>query len=181
MKDEARILDATAGNRFIWKTKETPFIIWGDIEPDLEYKPDQIIDCTQTDFPDKYFHTIFFDPPHSWGREKNAGIFTTPSKKVSDEKWPSHKRTRPRYYGLDKFKSKTALLGFINKAQKEFYRILQDGGALWFKWCEIHSTSEAILPIFQNWVEMLRINASPIGRSKNKTVWIMLMKVHSCT
>ncbi|MBA7491945.1 hypothetical protein ES702_02493 [subsurface metagenome] len=176
IKPQARILDATAGNRFIWSIKESPFIIWGDIEPELEFKPDIVFDCTKTDFPDKYFHTIFFDPPHSWGREKNAGIFTTPSKAVSDEKWPTHKRKRPRYYGLDKYKTRTALLGFINRAQKEFYRILRDDGCLWLKWCEIHSTIEAILPIFKNWKEMLTINACPFGSSKNRTVWVMLMK-----
>ena len=178
-KPEARILDATAGNRNMWKTKESPFIIWIDVEEDLEYKPDRLLDCTQTDYPDKFFKTIFFDPPHSYGRNKNEGIFTTPSKKVSTEKWPQWERTYPRYYGLDKYPTKTALLGFINKAQEEFYRILEDDGMLWLKWSENHASLEAILPLFKNWDLMIRIPAFTHRKTSTPTYWAMLMKNHT--
>ena len=98
MKDNARILDATAGNRTIWKTKESPYIIWIDIEPDLAFQPDIIMDSTNTTFDDDYFNTIFFDPPPFYGRKNNKTIFSTPSKEVFDETWPQHGGLRhPRY------------------------------------------------------------------------------------
>ena len=70
------ILDATAGNRTMWKVKENPQILFCDIEPELEIKPDKIVDCRKTDFNDKSFHTIFFDPPHEWGRKHLSSIYT---------------------------------------------------------------------------------------------------------
>ena len=176
MKGNPTILDATAANRCMWATKESPFIEWIDIEEDLEYKPDRILDCTNTDYPDKHFKAIFFDPPHSYGREKNSGIFTTPSKAVSDEKWPEWKRKHPRYYGLDKYPTKEALLGFINRAQKEFLRILQDDGMLWLKWSENHSSLNAILPLFRDWNIMINIPAFTRRKTSTPTYWVMLMK-----
>jgi len=160
----------------MWVTKDSPFIIWIDIEPDLTYKPDRFLDCTQTDYPNKFFKAIFFDPPHSYGRKKNDAIFTTPSKEVHDEKWPQHERKYPRYYGLDKYPTKTALLAFINKAQKEFYRILEDGGMLWFKWSENHSSLRAILPLFRDWKIMIKIPAFTHRKTSTPTYWVMFMK-----
>jgi len=47
MKPNARILDATAGNRTMWDAKTTPFMIWIDIEKDLTVPPDFFMDCTE--------------------------------------------------------------------------------------------------------------------------------------
>ena len=176
IKPEARILDATAGNRNIWKTKESSNVIWIDIEKELEFKPDILLDCTKTHFPDNYFFSIFFDPPHDYGLKKNHRIHTTPSKKVADEKW-DYGRTYTTYYGWDKYNSQTQLLSFIHKAQNEFYRILKDNGMLWLKWCEIKLPLYKILPFFKKWNQMMRLYVAYPGReSRAQTYWIMFMK-----
>jgi len=173
IKPSARVLDATCGYRGIWTTKEDNRVLWIDIEPELDVKPDIILDCVNTGFEDKRFHTIIFDPPHSFGREKNTGFHQTPSKKLMKEKWGS----QGSYYGFDKFPTKRALLAFINKAQKEFSRILMDDGILWFKWTEIHSSWDAIKPFFSDWIEMLKFEVAFQGRTKgDRTFWIALMK-----
>ena len=178
MKPNARILDATAGYRGIWTTKEDDRILWIDINSEIDYKPDILVDCANTGFDDKRFHTIFFDPPHSFGRTKNTGFHQTPSHKVSKEKWG----VNGTYYGFDVYPTKRALLAFINKAQKEFQRILMDDGILWFKWGEIHSTWSAISPFFSDWKEMMKFQICPNGQLKGcRTWWIALMKIRTKT
>jgi len=173
IKQNARILDATAGYRGIWTTKEDDRVLWIDIESELDVKPDLILDCVNTGFEDKRFHTIFFDPPHSFGRQKNSGFHQTPSKKLMKEKWGS----AGSYYGFDKYPTKRTLLSFINKAQKEFGRILTDDGCLWFKWGEIHTSWDAISPFFSDWIEMMKFEVAFQGKVKGcRTWWICLMK-----
>jgi len=172
VKYKAKILDATAGNRSMWKTKDSPFIIWIDIEKELSVSPDVIMDCTDTEFSDDWFHTIFFDPPHSFGHSKNTGIHQTPSREVMKERgWGVG-----AYYGFDKYATKASLLGFINRAQKEFYRILSPNGLLWFKWAEIHATLDNILPIFKDWKVMMKHEVAYRGQVKTRTWWVALMK-----
>ena len=84
-----RVLDSTAGNRSMWKTKESEYVLWIDIEPELSTKPDILMDCTKTDFDNERFHTIFFDPPHNYGHTKNSGVHQTPSQVFMKEKWGS--------------------------------------------------------------------------------------------
>lgn len=174
VKPDARILDATAGNRIMWKTRESNKVIWIDIEEELTVQPDFIMDCTNTNFEDGAFHTIIFDPPHSFGRTKNTGAHQTPSQELQLEKW-GRKGT---YYGFDKYPTKRTLLAFINKAQKEFQRILSDDGVLWFKWAEIHCTLNSILPFFSNWDVMLQVEtaSSRAGAGKTRTWVVALMK-----
>lgn len=175
MKSKAQILDATAGNRLMWSNKNHPGILFIDIEEELEFVPDRFLDCTQTDFPDNYFYTIFFDPPHTWGIPKNKRIFTIPSKKIADELF-NYNRKYPSYYGLDKFKTKTALLGFIHKAQLEFQRILYDYGMLWVKWSEYSIPIDNIKPFFRDWIEMLELPLKRSPRGKTDSYWLMYMK-----
>lgn len=178
IKPNARILDATAGNRLMWKTKDSPQILYIDIEPDLEYPPDRFMNNTKTDFEDNYFNAIFFDPPHFWGKKKNALVVTTPSKKVADEKF-NYNRKYPTYYGLDKYATKNALLAFVNGAQREFQRILRPSGMLWLKWSEVKITMDKMRPLFKDWVEMLCIEMKPSPVGKNRSFWVMYMKVQS--
>ena len=103
IKPDAKILDATAGNRHIWKVKDDSRIVFMDIESELEVKPDIIGDCTKTDYPDGYFHTIFFDPPH-WGGgcarrqlfyiEKQARIYSFLRKIRNKKAWSKLLRDR---------------------------------------------------------------------------------------
>ena len=182
MKPKARILDATAGNRSIWKTKESSYVIWIDIEKELEFKPDRFLDCTQTDFPNNYFHTIVFDPPHLFGVKKNTTIFSTPSKERSDKNWPQHKRRYPRYYGSDKYKTKTDLLNFVYRSQKEFYRIIMCGGLLWIKWNECIISFNEVLALFKNWnFMMIHYGIPPQQISKTNTFWAAFMKQENWT
>ena len=178
IKEEAIIYDATAGNRCFYETKDHPLIFYGDIEPDLSFQPDELMDCRDTGFSDKSKHLIIFDPPHDCGRTKNQGMYTTPSKETCDEKWPQWVRpnTLPRYYGLDKYKNKTELKRFIFDAQKEFYRILADGGALFFKWSENRATLEDVIKLFKNWCIILKIRSYQTGNMATPTYWLMLMK-----
>ena len=156
----------------MWRIRESDYVLWIDVEPDLSTSPDYFMDCTHTDFSDGRFHTIFFDPPHSFGRTKNTGVHQTPSQELMREKWGR----RGAYYGLDKYATMASLLGFINKAQQEFMRILSDDGILWFKWAEIHTTLNKILPIFNAWQEMMRIEVAYRGKVKTRTWWVALMK-----
>jgi len=174
IKPNARILDATAANRVMWKTRESDKVIWIDIENELTVKPDFIMDCTNTEFDDGQFHTIIFDPPHSFGRTKNTGQHQTPSQELQIEKWGR----KGSYYGFDKYPTKRELLGFINKSQLEFQRILSDDGMLWFKWAEIHCTLDSILPFFKDWKIMLRIesHSSRAGAGKTRTWWTAFTK-----
>jgi len=181
-KPAAKILDATAANRRIWDVRESPNIIWLDIEPELEITPDIIIDCTKTDFPDNYFFTIFFDPPHQWGDKTADQIYTCRNKKEHDafmKKWGFKQFKKvPTYYGTDKYKTRTQLLSFIHKAQKEFYRILSINGMLWVKWCDARIPLGKILPFFKDWHEMMRleIGSKKQTLSESQTYWILFMK-----
>lgn len=179
-KPNARILDATASNRSIWRTKESTKIIWIDIESELEISPDLVLDCTQTGFPDSSIMMLFFDPPHWWGQKTGENFFTCRNK-VEKQKFLDKYNMGSAgcaYYGTDKFKTKSELLAFIHKAQKEFYRILYPDGVLWLNWSEVKLPVSKVMPFFKNWDEMLRL---PIGSqlqtlSDYQNYWIMFMK-----
>jgi len=177
-KTETTVLDATAGNRCMWDKKENNYIVFIDIEPELSIKPDFIMDCTNTGFPDNSFNIIFFDPPHSYGRTKNTGVHQTPNYEVQKQKgWHIG-----AYYGFDKFPTKRALIAFIHKAQKEFYRIIKPGGVLWFKWSEIHSTLDAMLCLFDKWDLVMKFEVAYQRRVKgNTTWWVMMMPIEKQT
>jgi len=66
------ILDATAGNRTMWKVKDAEGIIYIDMERRLMNKPTIFADNNTTPFLDKAFDTIFYDPPHKWGGTSGA-------------------------------------------------------------------------------------------------------------
>ena len=176
MKDEARILDATSGNKTMWKKNESDKILWIDIEEELEYAPDILMDCTNTDFNDGRFHTIFFDPPHEWGRKKYSNIFTIPNRTH-----PNYAKYKlgggDTYYGWDKYETKSKLLMFISKSQNEFYRILSNDGCLWVKWNEYKIKVSEIIPLFLNWDLMMRTYGTPPRQeSQTKTYWLLFMK-----
>lgn len=182
VKPGARILDATAENQSIWKIKESPFILWIDIEPELEIKPDILMNNEKTSFPDNYFHTIFFDPPHGWGKELGKSWMSIRNKE--DKKlYPWGQPSGTVYYGWDKYSSKTALISHIHRAQKEFYRILQDNGILWFKWDECEIPLNNLEVFFRDWIIMMKIQigANPMmgnnpKESISKSWWVLLMK-----
>lgn len=172
----AQILDATAGNRSIWRTKADPRILFIDIEPELEVPPDMVLDCTATGFSDKSFHTIIFDPPHGVNYQKWIGIMTSPNR----SRFPPHwKNKQPSYYGLDKFKTRVGLQEFIIASIREFRRVLQDDGCLWIKWGERTISIGEVVSIIkrEGYQEMLRIPVKgPKTPSHGETYWVMFMK-----
>jgi len=176
IKPDAKILDATAGNRMIWKKKESPHILWIDIESELEVKPDMIMDCTKTIFEDKRFHTVFFDPPHSFGGK--LGIDRGCVRNYLEREKAHELSGGLYYYGLDKYKTASQLLSFIHKSLLEFYRILNDDGILWFKWCDLVIPLDKILSFFRDWQEMMRLYIKNPRQTLGlaQTYWILFMK-----
>jgi DNA modification methylase len=169
------ILDATAGNRTMWLWKECPHIIHIDMDKELQIKPDMICDNTQTPFKDKTFDTIFYDPPHNWGTAIH--YFSFRNSKEREKVFP-HSEGVPTYYGWDKYKTKDALLNHMNKASKEFYRILKDDGLLWIKWNEMAIPLRTVLIIFKQWIELMRLYVNdPTHTAGNaQTYWILMCK-----
>jgi hypothetical protein len=179
-KPKASILDATSGNRMMWRTKASEYILWIDVEEELEVKPDKIMDCTKTDFEDKELNCIFFDPPHWWGDKLGGTVFTVRNdedrKKLMD-RYPKYD-LHGSYYGTDKYKTKAQLLRFIFEAQKEFFRILRDDGMLWLRWTEYKIKLHNILGLFRDWNNMLQFQVSSNLQTMGSegAYWVMLMK-----
>jgi len=174
-KPEAIILDATAAYRGIWSKpgKTAEEILFIDIEDDLDIKPDLLMDCTETEFPDGRFRQVFFDPPHRYGHNRNTGIHQTPSKQLQKEKWGS----TGSYYGFDKYKTKKELMDFVYISQQEFYRITDERGVLWVKWSEVAIKLPEIIKLFTNWKQLIKFEIAYQGRiTKNRTWWLMFIK-----
>lgn len=169
------ILDAAAGNRTMWRHKNSPNIIYIDIEKRLERKPTVYADNTNTPFLAGTFDTVFYDPPHGWGDKTIWFAYTHRSKEYFG-KWGD--RYIPRYYGTDKHKTRTALIAHIYRAQKEFYRILKDDGLLWLKWNAYALPLKRILQLFEDWHELLRIFVCAPSHTfgTGKTYWVCLCK-----
>lgn len=169
------ILDAGAGNRTMWRTKNADDIIYIEIERKIERKPTIFASNIQTPFLDKSFDTIFFDPPHGWG--EGHPFFAIPDHATFHKMWPGYGAI-PRYYGWDKFKNQQELLVYLWRVQKELHRILKDDGLLWLKWNETLIRLYRILIIFEDWNEMLRlyIKAPTQTAGKAQTYWVCLMK-----
>jgi len=181
-KPNARILDATAANRTIWKTKQDDRIIWIDIEPELEIKPDFVMDCTKTDFPDEYFHHIFFDPPYGSGHSREKGDYFCIRNKAEMAKFERERGFTPvgkwTYYGLDKYKTKMELFKFIYIALEEFYRILRSDGILMLKWNEMEVPLSRVMNMTKDWIEIMRITVGSVSQNlgSTQTYWVLLMK-----
>ena len=178
IKESATILDATAGNRRLWNKREDSRVLWIDIEPELEIKPDILLDCTNTGFESGRFNLVVFDPPHMWGYKKNEIAFSTPSSKVAKEKWPDWYGVRDAhgYYGADKYQTKEELMEFIFNSEKEFHRILRDEGVLLLKWNDRMGLLEAVIQIFSKWEIMLKIPVQKQKGQDTNTFWLLLMK-----
>ena len=169
------ILDATAGNRTMWTTKDSENIIYIDRQTELQRKPTLFCDNTQTPFKDKTFDTIFYDPPHQWGQKKHFYCFP----KWTEEYYNIYKDTAvPRYYGWDIYKTRSELIVHIYKAKDEFYRILKDDGLLWLKWNEMSIPLSKILALFNRWDILLQlyIKSPSQTHGKHQTYWVCMQK-----
>lgn len=169
------ILDATAGNRTMWKLKDSENIIYIDIQTQLEVKPTIFCSNEQTPFRNGMFDTIFYDPPHSWGGKGHYHTYPYRSEEYL-EKWKD--KAIPRYYGWERYQSKILLYRHILDAQKEFQRILKDDGILWVKWNEMRIKLYKVLSLFNEWMLLLRlyVNSPSQTAGQHQTFWLALQK-----
>ena len=170
------ILDATAGNRMIWAIKDDPRILWIDIEPELEVKPDRIMDCTKTDFPDRHFNFIIFDPPYAYGDKLGKSQDSCRNKKELDALRKNHGGLM--YYGSDKVKSRTEVSTFVYRTQREFQRILKDDGLLFTKWNEVNIPLYKFLSVMNDWLLMMKLEIKDSSQTagKSQTYWLLFLK-----
>ena len=169
------ILDASSGNRTMWRYKTSENIIYMDMETKLQVKPDIFCSSHHTAFREQTFDTIFYDPPHTWGNYTHWHSYPYASKEYLD-KYDDH--SIPRYYGWDKYAKRGHLVGHIYKAVLEFRRILKHGGLLWLKWNEMSIPLSNILGIINTWRVLLRlyVHAPSQTAGKHQTYWICLEK-----
>ena len=169
------ILDATAGNRTMWKHKNTENIIYIDIEKKLERKPTIYADNTNTPFLSGIFATIFYDPPFII-RKGEGTFFSRPGTSKRVQKTMGLGGFS--FYGVGRYTTKQALIAHIYRAEKEFTRILKDDGVLWLKWNETDISLNRILSLFTDWHELLRIYVRSPSQTigKAQTYWVCLTK-----
>lgn len=172
------ILDATASRRSMWEKKESENIVYVDMCRKLSRPPSIICDNTQTPFKPLFFDTIFYDPPYDWGT--NSIYWSFPNFEEARKFWTDERQLKKctAYYGTEIYKSKTALISHIFKAQREFLRILKDNGLLWFKWCELKRPLRIILTLFESWNILLKLRISDVKQtlSKIQTFWVCFEK-----
>ena len=170
------ILDATAGNRVIWKKKHDERIIYLDVEKKLETKPTIIADNTQTPFKDGIFSTIFYDPPHTYSF--NSIFYSIPDAETYRKNHPKDNRKYPSYYGTELYKNKSQLYKQVFLALKEFTRILREDGLLWFNWSELDIPLGKIIAVFTDWETNLKLAVSSPHQqlSECKNWWLCLAK-----
>jgi len=169
------ILDATAGNRVIWRLKNPPNVIFLDVETRLPRKPDIYADNRLMPFRNEVFDMIIFDPPFSWGEEFGVyNRYVNEKRRIEESKG-----TKPfTYYGADKYKSRGELISAIYKTQVELSRVLKSDGVLMLKWGEVDIPLTNVLTVFQGWMEMMRLYIDDPSQTagKTQTYWILLCK-----
>lgn len=177
------ILDAGCGNRAMWKHKEAS-VITCDVEKKLQRKPLIFASNAFLPFKNESFDTVFFDPPFAWNVTTHP-FFSYPNKTLQEEKGYKVHGDIPTYYGIERYKTRSELISYIYRAEKELYRIVKTDGSLWLRWCEMKNiNSNNILAIFENWYLCLEheINSSKQvygareSKENNISFWFMLMK-----
>lgn len=152
------ILDACCGGRMMWFDKKNPLVVFVDkyprpkgiipIRPNFSCEPDEVMDFTALQFPDKSFKMVLFDPPHL----KRLGKTSVMAKK----------------YG-------TLLPGWEHELTKGFdecMRVLDDYGTLIFKWNTRDYKVAQVLKLFSQ----KPLFGHPSGKAGN-TMWMAFMKL----
>ena len=171
------ILDATAGNRIVWQDKHPENVTFMDFQRKLERKPTIFADNRNMPFRDKTFSTVFFDPPHAWAFR--SIFFGFPDRDSYIRNHPNDRRRFPVYYGMELYRSKSALLKAIYDGLKEVRRVLKDDGLLWLNWSELRLSLNRILVLFGNdWTELIRLHVtSPYQNlSSHRNYWVCFRK-----
>lgn len=174
------ILDAGCGNRCMWLQKRSENVIHIDIEKQLSIKPNIFASNTNFPFKDESFDTIFFDPPFKWGCDDHP-FFSFPNVYLRNAMYPEIKDNRQvtGYYGIERYKTRSELVSYIYKAERELRRIIKSDGCLWLRWCTMTSMDHNnVLNIFADWHQMLTHEMGSAKRTtgESKSFWFMLMK-----
>lgn len=158
IEPEKFILDACCGGKEMWWNKNHPNALYIDnnprakgcnpTRPNFECKPDQIMDFTNLEYPDKKFKLVVWDPPHLRSLHETS-IFAVKYGSLQAETWQ---------YDLSR--------GF-----SECWRVLEDFGVLIFKWSETDIALENILKLFKH-EPLFGHKIGPI-----KTIWLCFMKI----
>ena len=155
------ILDATAGNRHLWKNKNPENVIFLDKETKLRIPPDIFSTWRNLPFRKNVFHCIIYDPPH---------IFSLSSQFNKDPKAKPHGQNKiAGFYGA--FKSKLDAVIQIYHAQKEFSRVAY---RICFKWNEASLDLWNVLGLFDCW--NIQIKAPAKHLRSVKTWWVKLIR-----
>ncbi len=145
------LLDATAGNRMLWKNKHPPLTIFMDSQIELRIPPDIFGAWEHLPFRDNAFSCVLFDPPHKFNR--------------SSGKWMDPKGS---YFGMEIRRQK--LCSGIYKGTREFLRV---ANRLCFKWNDGEISLWRILSLFpKQWHEIFRRRDSKFRAHRNYTWWL---------
>ena len=159
----------------MWELKSVSHIVYLDMERSLMRKPTIFASNTCTPFASKTFDTIFYDPPHQWGKSDNpCPTYPSEIKKY----YQKHKPFAFTYYGLDKYKTRESLIAHVWRAQTEFYRILKDDGLLMLKWNEcaiLMRRIEQAMPLFQTIMRLTIADPSHTYGTAT-TYWLVMVK-----
>jgi hypothetical protein len=164
----------------MWLQKSSDKVVYIDIERNLQNKPDLFASNTALPFKNETFDTIFFDPPFKWNCDDHP-FWSFPNTAMQKAMYPNmnDNRKAPVYYGIERYTSRSALVAYIYKAEKELYRLLKPDGCLWIRWCVMVNMDEKqVLGIFQNWTQMMKheIGSSKRTSGESASFWFMLMK-----
>jgi hypothetical protein len=178
--DNKFILDATAGFRMMWFDKNNIHTVYMDKRNDIEIlndidqfgknrgrpifkdwtptNPTVQGDFRKTDFPDKAFKLIVWDPPHlkgSGSRKHQQGLCFGV---LQAETWQSD----------------------FKKGFSELWRILADYGVLFFKWHDSQFDYKTVLKLFAKKPLLGQTSSSHLtsnGKKRRHTFWFCFMKI----
>jgi len=151
------MLDATAGNRMMWKHKNPPDTIFLDKEVRLRIPPDIFAVWENLPFRNDVFNCVIFDPPHSVKRGVNSYFNEDPK--------------GGRWYGA--FRNKMHFLTSMVKASSEFLRVSK---RLCFKWYEGDLSLWNVLPLFSGWKKIFESYTTGRGIGRKRTYWVTFIR-----
>lgn len=164
IKPKAIILDATAGNRMMWRhlpNSDSEYIMFIDKEENLKYQPDMICNWRELPFPDDRFLMVVFDPPHVWGFGDKS-IHRDPSLSIEGA---------GSWWGNPK--NKRELVLDMIYGQREFARVAP---ILCFKWNDNRMSLERALSCLDCWEEVYRKEYHRPGKLGNSKTWWITLK-----
>jgi len=149
-------LDASAGNRMMWKHKNHPLFVFMDKNTQSKIPPDIIGVWEHLPFRDDIFETAFLDPPHKFNR--TSGFWSDPKS--------------PNYYGADIRREK--LVSGIYHGTRELLRV---ANRLCLKWCDDEISLQRILSLVsRGWKEVNRWKDNKVRAHGNSTWWVTFVR-----